>query len=213
MSDDIIAFWVLSCFYQKHLERMRDLLSDGEGKAQPLIKIMLTSAKYHWKDTSQAIASQDQTKSLTLKPVFMSTRSLSKVREMFPTVFDDFFKPWFEGDIPGRTLTVPAVNITEEKDNYKVELAAPGMNKEDFSIDIEGNMLSISASKEEEKEEQEKRYTRKEYNFSSFSRSFTIPEEVHKEKIEAKYDDGVLSLSLPKSEQAKKSNGHRISVN
>ena len=78
MSDDIIAFWVLSCFYQKHLERMRDLLSDGEGKAQPLIKIMLTSAKYHWKDTSQAIASQDQTKSLTLKTSFYVNKIIIK---------------------------------------------------------------------------------------------------------------------------------------
>jgi HSP20 family protein len=143
----------------------------------------------------------------------MSTKSLSKVREMLPTVFDDFFKPWFEGDILGKTLTVPAVNITEEKDNYKVELAAPGMTKDDFSIDVEGNMLSISASQEEEKEEQDKKYTRKEYNYSSFSRSFTIPEEVNKEKIEAKYDQGVLKLWLPKSEHAKKNNGHKIAVN
>lgn len=82
----------------------------------------------------------------------MSAKSLTKVREMLPAVFDDFFKPWnewFDGDTLTKMMVVPAVNITEEKDNYKVELAAPGMKKEDFSIDVEGNMLTISAAKED----------------------------------------------------------------
>jgi HSP20 family protein len=99
---------------------------------------------------------------------------------------------------------MPAVNITENKDDFKVSLAAPGMKKSDFNIDVQGNILTISAEMEEKKEEKEENYTRKEYNFSSFSRSFTLPDEVNKEKIEATYVDGVLNLSLPKKEEAKK---------
>lgn len=133
---------------------------------------------------------------------------LAKFTETMPSVFNDFFKPWNEwfdnGGFLGRTLTIPAVNITENKDDFAVSLAVPGMKKDDFKIDMEGTMLTISCEKEEKKEEKEARYTRKEYNYSSFSRSFTLPEDVNKEKIEAKYEDGVLKLMLPKKEEAKK---------
>ena len=138
----------------------------------------------------------------------MSTRALSKPG-MLPTVFNDFFKPWNEwfdngGTYTGNTMTMPAVNIVETKEEYKVSLAVPGMKKEDFNIDVEGNMLTISCEKEMNKEEKEQQFTRKEYSYSSFSRSFTLPEEVNKEKIEAKYEEGVLKLMLPKKEEAKK---------
>lgn len=138
----------------------------------------------------------------------MSTRALAKPG-MLPTVFDEFFKPWNEwfdngNSFFGRVMTVPAVNIVENKEDYMVSLAVPGMKKENFNIDVEGNMLTISSETEERKEETEDKYTRKEYNYSSFSRSFTLPEEVNKEKIEAKYEDGVLKLMLPKKEEAKK---------
>lgn len=145
----------------------------------------------------------------------MSINTLAKVKEMLPSVFDDFFKPWNEWADEGslrRTLTVPAVNINEEKDHYAVTLAAPGLKKDDFNIDIDGNIMTISAVTEEEKEEKEKKYTRKEYNYSSFSRSFTLPEEIDKEKIAAKYDNGILRLSLPKKEEIKK-NGQKVEVN
>ena len=139
----------------------------------------------------------------------MSTRLLSKPSNLMPAMFDDFFKPWndwFEngGSLWGRMLTIPAVNIAENKDDYRVSLAAPGMKKDDFNIDVEGNMLTISSQREEDKEEKGKKFTRREYSYSSFSRSFTLPEEVNKEKIEAKYEDGVLHLVLPKKEEAKK---------
>lgn len=137
----------------------------------------------------------------------MSTRAISKVG-MLPTVFDDFFKPWNEwfdnGGLMGRMMTVPAVNIVENKNDYTVSLAAPGMKKDDFNIDVEGNMLTISCEKEEKKEEKDEKFTRKEYNYSSFSRSFTLPEEVNKENIEAVYDNGLLKLMLPKKEEVKK---------
>jgi len=138
----------------------------------------------------------------------MSTLLLPKGKETFPVVFEDFFKPWNEwfdgGNFWGKVLKVPAVNVTEDKDTYTVSLAAPGLKKEDFRIDMEGNMLTISSEKEENVEKKDEKYTRKEYNYSSFSRSFNLPEEVNKEKINAEYKDGVLKLSLPKNDEAKK---------
>ena len=147
----------------------------------------------------------------------METQALAKVAERMPSVFDDFFKPWNEwidnSALRGRAMSVPAVNIMEHKDEYQVSLAAPGLNKEDFKIDVDGNMLTISSEKEKNREEKDKRFTRKEYSYSSFSRSFTLPEEINKEKIEAKYEDGVLKLCLPRKEETKMSSAKLIAVN
>ncbi len=139
----------------------------------------------------------------------MKTRSLARTNDlMIPSVFDDFLRPWNEffdgGSYLGRTFTVPSVNIVEGKEDFKLSLAVPGMKKNDFKIDVSGNLLTISSEKEETKEEKEDDYSRQEYNYSSFSRSFTLPEEVNKEKIDATYVDGVLKLVLPKKEEAKK---------
>ena len=137
----------------------------------------------------------------------MSSKSLVKSTDSFPSLFDDFFKPWNEwfsnGGIMGKTMKMPAVNVTENQDNYLVSLAAPGLKKDDFHVDISGNLVTISSEKEETKEDKEKNYTRKEYNYSSFSRSFTLPEDVKQDKIEASYEDGVLQISLPKKEESK----------
>lgn len=147
----------------------------------------------------------------------MSANALTKVRESFPTIFNDFFRPWNEwfdnGGLPERTLTVPAVNISEEANGYKVTLAAPGMKKEDFKVGIDGDIMSISAETETEKEEKDKKFTRKEYNYSSFSRSFTLPEGIIREQIEARYDNGLLTLVLPRKEDAKVKNSKNITVN
>lgn len=139
----------------------------------------------------------------------MATKALTRAGEIMPSLFDDFFRPWNEwfdngGSFWGKTMTVPAVNITESKDEFLVAVAAPGMKKDDFKIDIDGNMLTISCEKEEKKEEKEQRFTRKEYNYTSFSRSFTLPDDVNKDKIEARYEDGILKMSLPKKEEVKK---------
>lgn len=138
----------------------------------------------------------------------MSKQHLMKPGSMLPSVFDDFFRPWNEWfdnkELWPKVWNVPAVNITEEKDDFRVSLAVPGMKKEDFNIDMEGNMLTISCEKEESKEEKEKKFTRKEYNFSSFSRTFTLPEDVNRDKIDARYENGVLMIVLPKKEEAKK---------
>jgi HSP20 family protein len=147
----------------------------------------------------------------------MGTQALTKKSERTPTFFDDFFKPWNEwfdngGTLWNRALTVPAVNITENKNDYQVSVAVPGMKKDDFIIDVDGNMLTISCEKEESKEEKDKKFTRKEYNYSSFSRSFNLPDEVSQDKIEAKYEDGVLRLTLPRKEEAKKPSAKQIAV-
>ena len=138
----------------------------------------------------------------------MNTRSLSKRIERMPSLFEDFFnKPLldlFDGGFSSRLKNVPAVNITERKDDYLVSMAAPGLKKEDFKIDVEGNLLTISSETEEQKEEKEERYTRQEYSYSSFERSFTLPDDINKDKIYAHYKDGVLELILPKKEEAKK---------
>lgn len=98
---------------------------------------------------------------------------------------------------------VPAVNITEKDNEFLIELAAPGLTKKDFNIAIENGVLTISAEKKFEKEEEKKNYTRKEYSFEEFTRSFTLPENVSEEKIKAHYEDGILKLELAKRELAK----------
>ena len=145
----------------------------------------------------------------------MTTQSLAKLADKMPSVFDDFFKPWnewFDGGVWGRTHKVPAVNITEQEGEYIVSLAAPGLKKDDFKIDVDGNMLTISSEKEDNKEEKDERFTRKEYNYSSFSRSFNLPEQVDQEKIDAKYADGVLTITLPCREETKKATAKQITV-
>jgi len=147
----------------------------------------------------------------------MGTQALTKRVERTPTFFDDFFKPWNEwfengGSLWNRALTVPAVNITENKNDYQVSLAVPGMKKEDFKIDVGGNMLTISCEKEECIDDTDNKFTRKEYNYSSFSRSFTLPDDVSQDRIEAKYEDGLLKLKLPRKEEAKNPSAKQIAV-
>ncbi len=135
----------------------------------------------------------------------MATRELTRPLG-FP-VFEEFFKPWndwFEkSSLFGKMTTVPPVNIIENEDRYVLSLSVPGMKKDDFKIALEGLMLTISTETGEEKEETEERFTRREYNFYSFSRSFTLPEDVKPEYIEAKYEDGLLKIVLPRKEEVK----------
>ena len=136
--------------------------------------------------------------------------------EKTPSLFDDFFKPWNEwfddSRFLYRMLTVPPVNIVENENEFIVSMSIPGFKKEDFKIDLDGNMLTIKSEKEETEEEKELKFTRKEYMYSSFSRSFTMPEEIYKEKIEAKYENGILKLFLPRKEETKKIIAKQIAV-
>lgn len=147
----------------------------------------------------------------------MANRTLAKTTDRTPSVFDDFFKPWNEWFNNGdgfwdRMKAVPAVNIAEGKDAYLVSLVAPGFKKDDFKVHTNGNMLTISCEKEENKEKKEEKFTRKEYNFSSFSRSFTLPEDVNRDKIEARYEDGLLKITLPYNKGVKKDSAKQVAV-
>ena len=136
----------------------------------------------------------------------MSVKSIVKKDDFVPSILDDFFKPWNSWSESNfeRRFSVPAVNVTENKDDYKISIAAPGLSKQDFKIDVDGNLLTISAEKEEKKDEKEKNFTRREYNYSSFSRTFTLPHGVNADKIDASYENGELKLNIPKKEETKK---------
>lgn len=116
-------------------------------------------------------------------------------------VFDSFFNDSFISD---RIISrVPAVNIAETEDSYQIELAVPGLKKEDFKINLDKNVLGIAAEKKSEVSEDGKKYNRREYSYSSFVRSFSLPETVDQNSIEAEYADGILSITLAKKEEAK----------
>ena len=103
-----------------------------------------------------------------------------------------------------RSMQRAAVNIYKTETSYEMLVFAAGRIKEHFKIDVEGNLLTISCEPEETVEEKEEKVSRKEDNYSSFERSFTLPDEVNKEKIDARYNDGILEIKLPKKEEAKK---------
>lgn len=98
--------------------------------------------------------------------------------------------------------TLPSVNVAEGKDEYKIEVAAPGLSKNDFKIDVHNNILEISSEKKNENVEKKDNYVRREFNYSSFKRSFTLPDEVDTEKIKASHKDGILNILLPKKEES-----------
>lgn len=122
----------------------------------------------------------------------------------FPSIIDEFLKPDWLGGMQNFGANVPAVNIKESETEFAVELAAPGKKKEDFNIEVDDNVLTISAEAKNEREEKDEkgRYTRREFSYSSFKRAFTLPETVNEADIKASYEDGVLYITLPKREEA-----------
>lgn len=127
-------------------------------------------------------------------------------RDLFPTIFREFLdRDLFDATNTGfNDSTMPAVNIREGKDEFMVEVAAPGMKKDDFKIELDNNMLVISSEKESRKEEtREGQYTRQEFSYQSFKRTFTLPSTIHENEIKATYNEGILSIVLPKKEEAK----------
>jgi HSP20 family protein len=139
-----------------------------------------------------------------------STRSLSSWYHPLDRFLRNDFDFWNNDSAD----TVPSINITEDKGNYKIEMAAPGLKKEDFNIDVEGNLLTISCEKKTETKEgnDSDNYSRREYNYSSFSRSLTLPEDIDGEKVNAKYIDGILNLTIPKKEDLQKNKSQKIKV-
>jgi len=122
----------------------------------------------------------------------------------FDGVLDSIFNDTFFSD--QMVSRVPAVNISESKDHYHVELAAPGLKKEDFKLSLERNVLSISVEQSQENHQQEHNYRKKEFSYTSFVRSFTMPDAADEDGIEAKYQNGVLCIEIAKKEEAKMQN-------
>ena len=131
--------------------------------------------------------------------------------ELFPAIpslFDDFFNrdffDWGNNNYSATNTTVPAINIKEGNDSFEVEMAAPGMQKQDFHISLDGNTLTIASEKKHEENREDEKYTRREFSYQSFRRNFTLPKDVVDEDgIVAKYENGVLRLTIPKKEHAK----------
>jgi HSP20 family protein len=124
-------------------------------------------------------------------------------RNFRPFYTNGFFNDDFFPVLSNRNTNSPAVNIREDEKNYVLDFAVPGLEKKDIKIDMNEDVLTVSSEVKKESEENKDGYKRKEFSYSSFSRSFYIPENVNREKIEAAYKDGVLTVSLPKQEEEK----------
>jgi HSP20 family protein len=127
----------------------------------------------------------------------------------FPALFDDFVNRdlfnWGNLNFSDTNTSIPAVNIKETAENYEVEVAAPGMTKKDFTIELDGNALTISSQRNDQKEVTEnEKYFRREFSYQSFRRTFTLQKDVVDiDRIEASYENGLLQLLIPKKEEAK----------
>ena len=134
--------------------------------------------------------------------------TLVRFSNQMPSLFDRFlendFFDWSNRNFSKTNTTIPAVNIKEDEDGFKVEMSAPGLEKDDFKIELTNSLLTISCEKQEESENVEnEKYSRKEFSYQSFTRSFNLPEIAENDKIEAKYENGILMVSIPKKEEAK----------
>ena len=107
------------------------------------------------------------------------------------------------GDFFGKRFSDPSANIIESTEAFMLDIAAPGMKKDDFNINLENNILTISAELEDQKREEGKNYTRKEFYYGSFSRAFTLPKTIDLENIKADYENGILKITLPKKDDAR----------
>ncbi len=136
----------------------------------------------------------------------------------FPSLLDKFFEgnmmDWNTRNFAGSNSTLPAVNVSENEDEYKLDVAAPGMIKNDFKLNYDNGRLTISSERKEEKEEKNgETITRREFSYQSFQRSFSVPENViNADKITAKYDNGILHVVLPKREEVKPKPAKEIKI-
>lgn len=140
-----------------------------------------------------------------------------KFSDRLPSLFDHFFDNelmnWSNRNYSTTNTTLPSVNIKEDEEAFHVEMAAPGLEKKDFKVELNNNVLTISSEKEEEHEENEgEQFTRREFSYQAFNRSFTLPETVESDKIKAKYDNGILKVDIPKKEEAKPKPPKKISI-
>lgn len=143
--------------------------------------------------------------------------SVVKFSNQIPSLFDRFlenaFLNWSNENYSSTNTTLPAVNIKEDKDGFEVEMSAPGFEKSDFKIELNNNILTISSEKKFENETKEdKQFLIREFSYQSFHRSFTLPEIVESDKITAQYQNGILSIYIPKKEEAKPKPVKRIEI-
>ncbi|PTX08978.1 Hsp20/alpha crystallin family protein [Sphingobacterium faecium] len=135
---------------------------------------------------------------------------------IFSPMFNDFNREllnWGNSNYSSTSTTVPSVNIKEDGNTFEVEVAAPGMSKDDFKITLDGNLLTISSAKEEKNEEKRDNYTRREFSYQSFQRSFELHRDVvDQDNIEARYENGLLRLTIPKKEEAKQKEPRLIEI-
>lgn len=141
---------------------------------------------------------------------------------MLPSVknnFSDFVDEFFGRDLlsseffrPKTGINMPAVNIVEGSEDFKIEVAAPGLEKDDFKIDLENNVLTISSEKEEKNEKTKDAIVRREFSYSAFKRSFSLPATIDTEKISALHKDGILHICIPKKEEAKQKPPRKIDI-
>jgi len=122
---------------------------------------------------------------------------LPGVNDIFESIFNDTFFS------DGTVNRVPAVNISENEVNYQIELAAPGLKKEDFKLNLDRHLLRVSAELTDQSQDDQKKYSKKEYSLNSFLRSFTLPESADHSAIDANYSDGILRITIAKREDAK----------
>ena len=137
-----------------------------------------------------------------------SKRMYNNDQNWLPTFFNDFF----DNDWMMKTnATAPAINVVESDKDYKVEVAAPGMKKEDFNIHLgDNNELIITMEQKNENKEEHKKYLRREFAYSKFQQSFILPDDVEKEKISASVTDGILTIDLPKHAPEEKAKVNRV---
>ncbi len=131
-----------------------------------------------------------------------------------PSLIDDFFgRDLMDNMFSERTgINVPAVNLVENNDEFRIEVAAPGLEKNDFKIDLDNDVLTISSEKEVKDEQKDEKFMRCEFNYSKFSRSFALPESANAEKIKANHKDGILQVRIPKKEEAKQKPPKQIDI-
>lgn len=121
---------------------------------------------------------------------------------LLPSLMNEIFKPDWFGGMDNYNTNVPAVNIKESETDFELELAVPGRKKEDFQIEVNDNVLTISTEVNSEENVENENFTRREFSFASFKRAFTMPETINEDKIKATYENGILKFNLPKKEEA-----------
>ena len=140
-------------------------------------------------------------------------RYKTELPEILNQFFDNDLEKWSNKNYSKTHTTLPAVNIIENKEAYEVQMAAPGFKKDDFNIELDNDLLTISSEKEISNEiKEDEMFTRKEFSYQSFTRSFRLPELIENDKIKAAYKDGILKISIPKKDESKPKPARKISV-